>query len=59
MKTHSQSELAVLVLKTVGDSLAEYAPLLDMVFRDYPDLATGLFGSLRGDTVSICLETNP
>lgn len=39
VKTNSQGELVVLVPKTIGNSLAEYMPLLDMVFRYYTDLS--------------------
>ncbi|MEN5433609.1 MULTISPECIES: hypothetical protein [Sphingobacterium] len=47
VKMDSQGELVVLVPKTIGNSLAEYIPLLDMVFRDYPDLSYRLFNSQR------------
>lgn len=46
-KVDSQVELVVLVPKTVGNLLAEYMPLLDTVFRDYPDLSYRLFNSQR------------
>ncbi len=47
VKMDSQGELVVLVTKTIGNSLSEYAPLLDMVFRDYPYLNYRLFNSQR------------
>ncbi|SEL30886.1 hypothetical protein SAMN05421740_104217 [Parapedobacter koreensis] len=43
----SHGELVIFVPQAVSNPFAEYMPLLDMVFRDYPDLSYRLFNSQR------------